>query len=423
MARKRQHNEGTIFFDAARGNWRVQITRLDGSRASKRFRSEDEAKDWHREQILLQGRGLLSGSGDTPLAEWVLEWLDIYIRPSVRQRTFERYLSLANHLESVAHMRLRDLRPNHFQRLYSELRGRFSSETTKKIHNLLGASIKQAVANRSIHANPMDGVTPPKVVREEVETFTHEELDMLLAAAKGKAKYPVLVLAIHTGMRLGELLGLRWQDVDFNKRCIHVRQTLQHASTGIIFEPPKTKAGKRRITVPQETMDLLRQHKEKYAGISELCFPSVTGTPMQPKNFERWWAELQQSVNPLWLQLEEKRKEMKKAKIAETAPEYLAILKQQKAARLAAHKKFHAIRHTHATNLLASGEPIVDVSRRLGHSKPSTTLDVYGHSIPGNDQKLADKISKLHPISPTVRVQNGCNQTHPTEENEPQLSH
>lgn len=189
-----------------------------------------------------------------------------------------------------------------------------------------------------------------------------------------------------------ELLGLRWSDIDFASKTIHIRQTLQHASTGIIFEQPKTKASKRKITIPKETIISLKNYR-KQAMDQELCFTAMNGSPIQPKNFERWFSSLQRDCNPEWLALETKRKALKANKITE---EYKDILAKQKEALAARHKKFHAIRHTHATDLLAGGENIMEVARRLGHSKASTTLDLYGHAIPGNDVKVAQKVAKLY---------------------------
>ena len=243
--------------------------------------------------------------------------------------------------------------------------------------------------------NPLEGVTSPKVVREEVETFPQEEIEALLEKAKSHRWYSVLLLAVHTGARLGEILGLRWTDVDFDAKCIHIRQTLQHASNGIIFEQPKTNASRRKISIPVATITILKTCR-KAAMDKELCFTAGNGSPIQPKNFERWFAALQRECNPEWLTLEIQRKALRSKKTDVKSKKYSDILTKQKEAIAAHYKKFHAIRHTHATELLATGENIMDVSRRLGHSKASTTLDLYGHAMPGNDEKIATKIGKLY---------------------------
>jgi len=393
---------------------------------------EQEGNDWLIEQLYNLSKGKFINPIGLTLGEWLVEWLQIYSKQNVRQRTFERYISLAKHCEPLAAERIQDLKPNHFQNLYVSL-GKYSGETRKKVHNLLHQALDQAVNDQLIPFNPISSVTPPKVIREEVITFRKEELEALLDKSHSHRWYPALLLTAHTGMRLGEVLGLRWMDIDFTAKCVNVRQTLQHTSTGIKFEAPKSKAGKRKISIPAGTIETFREYRKnihkaklnaiyeqidemKQAGqtetleykklndkvedffrntLSQLCFTSANETPIQPKNFERWWTQLQLTVNPEWQELEEQRKSLSSNK---KNKEYIDIIAKQKAAKDSRHKKFHAIRHTHATELLASGENIMDVARRLGHSKASTTLDIYGHAIPGNDEKIATKIGKLYSL-------------------------
>lgn len=150
--------------------------------------------------------------------------------------------------------------------------------------------------------------------REEIETFEPNELENILKTSQSDRWYPSLFLAVTTGMRLGEVLGLRWQDIDFNESCVYVRQTLQHASTGIILEEPKSKASNRKITTPKETVDCLKSHKKAVLekrlalGISnELCFTADNESPIQPKNYQRWWTKIQREANEEWQELEQKK--------------------------------------------------------------------------------------------------------------------
>ena len=394
MPKKRLNNTGSVYYEKGRG-YRAQITTPGGDRMSKRFPDSEtgqkSAHDWLHEQLHNMAKGTFIATSTITLGEWIPEYLRIYCRQNLRQRSFDRVLATAKHIAPLAEYKLQDLKPTHFQSLYVEL-GHFSGETRKKVHNLLYAAMRQAMRDGVLVSNPLEAVTVPKVVREEVTTFTKIEIETLLAKSNPHRWYPVLLLAVHTGARLGELLGLRWSDMDFALKTIHIRQTLQHASTGIIFEQPKTKASKRKIPIPKETAIILKNYRKK-AMDQELCFTAANGSPIQPKNFERWFASLQRNCNPEWIALEAKRKALKGKKDTE---EYTNILAQQKEALIARHKKFHAIRHTHATDLLAGGENIMEVTRRLGHSKASTTLDLYGHAIPGNDVKVAQKVAKLY---------------------------
>lgn len=399
MPKRRANFEGTIYPD--RTGWRAMLTLDDGRRISKRFPPGDAGQDmadaWLTEQRHKIHKGQFIAPNDKTLGEWLIDWLQIYSKQNVRQRTYERYLSLAKHCKDIADYNLQDLKPLNFQKLYVSL-GEYSGETRKKVHNLLHAALDQAVHEQLIPFNPVASVTPPKVVREEVVTFSQDEVEALLAAAREHRWYAPLLLATHTGMRLGEVLGLRWMDVDLDEKCVYVRQTLQYANKGIIFEPPKSKAGKRKISVPDETVAVLQAIKPEKPIPKSLCFVSANNTPIQPKNFERWWTDLQLEVNDEWQELEKQRKALLAKDVSQDSKQYQAVTTKQKEAKEARHKKFHALRHTHATELLASGENIMDVARRLGHSKASTTLDLYGHAMPANDQRIAAKIGKLYKL-------------------------
>lgn len=148
---------------------------------------------------------------------------------------------------------------------------------------------------------------------------------------------------------------------------IFIRQGLPMTDSGeFIFEDPKSHASKRKISLPPEYLPILTEHRTRAVkknpdafSAESLVFTSLEGTPVNPQNWQRFW-----------------RKLLKQAGVE--------------------HKKFHALRHTHATKLLAAGKSIMDVSRRLGHSKPSHTLDLYGHAMPGKDDEIASSIGEIY---------------------------
>ncbi len=411
MPKKRANNTGSVYPDKQRGGSRAQLTLDDGQRIGKRFpvaddsddereRAENEAYGWLHEQLHLQNKGALVRPSDITLGEWLGDYLELYSKPSVRQRSFERNLSVAKHCNPIADYKLQDLKPNHIQKLYASIP--LSGETKRKVHVLLTSALAQAVRNGLLYTNPMDGVIAPKVTREEVEIFAREEVEALLSAAKGHRWYPALLLAAHTGMRLSEVLGLRWQDVDVDGKTVHIRQTLQVGSTGFIFDEPKTKNSRRKISIPANVATILKELRKQYmesllpkTDKRGLCFTTSVNTPIGPRNFERWWESLQKECCPEYKKLCHRRQQLSGLKQTDTK-EFKDVVKKIAEVAKANHKKFHALRHTHATELLAAGVPVIDVSRRLGHAKPSTTLDLYGHAIPGNDQKVAQKAGKLY---------------------------
>jgi len=291
MSKSRNNFDGSVYEDKERGGYRVQIRLPEGKRITKRFKDPEEAVTWKNDQLTKLGKGQFVTPAGTTLGEWLLEWLRLYNKQNVRQRSFERNVSLAKHCQPISHYKLQELRPTHFQELYLELQ-QYSGETRKKVHNLLHQALDQAVNDKYIYSNPIDSVKAPKVVREEIETFAKKELQKILTTAKDHRLYPSLLFAATTGVRLGEMLGLRWQDVDLKEGCVRITQTLQHASTGIIFEEPKSKSSRRKISIPLVTIAALSKAKSALGDIvppSSLCFVATNGSPIQPKNYHRWW--------------------------------------------------------------------------------------------------------------------------------------
>ena len=359
---------GSVSFDNARQQWRAQITTPSG-RILKRFPTKQEASDWLAKQQTAITEGTFVEPSSISLGTWLVTWLRDYKRASLSQRTFERYTELARLCESIADYRLQTVTAPLVQNLYTSLmqeRG-LSASSVCKLHNLLHAAFRKAWQIDIVSRNVIDAVDPPRFRRtNEIVTFTKDEIQKILEVSKTFSYghyYAMILLAVTTGMRMGEILGLRWCDVDIRKHEISIRQNLQLSSVkGIIFNPPKTKAGRRTITVPAETINALLElkRKRKVEGIEGLVFTTIKGShPYSPRNIEHTW-----------------RRIMKRIDIP--------------------YRNFHVFRHTHATDLLAAGVPIVEVAHRLGHSRISHTLELYGHAIPRYDQQIAEQVSKLY---------------------------
>lgn len=216
--------------------------------------------------------------------------------------------------------------------------------------------------------NVADAAKPPRVVRKEKGIFSADELKIILRTIEEnplfRRYYNLVLLAINTGMRRGELLGLRWRDVDFQRHTVTIAQQVQQLSDGtVILDTPKTEAGRRKISIPMNVSLALQRVKDglREIDISQnmLVFRNGSGHPIRPEAIEKMWKRvLQESGLP--------------------------------------YRSFHCLRHTHATLLLANGIPIIEVSRRLGHSSVKQTLDMYGHAIPNYDQEIAKKISMIY---------------------------
>lgn len=367
---KRNNGEGSISYDKSRGSYRAFIVAPDGRRITKRCKTEQEAVVWKTEQLNMIHKGAFVAPNEITVGEWVIEWLNAYKVGAVAQSTYEHYLYLATHLQSIAGVKLQELQPMHIQQLYNELKKKISDHTVHKVHKLLKDMYNKAYQLDMISKNIMLNVSTPKFEKKEIEIFSRFEIEKILKTchehSKLKNRYPAILLAATTGLRLGEFLGLRWCDVNFSANEIHVRKSLTRTKKlGLSLGPLKTKSAIRKIKITPEAAEVLKHLKTRTKNIDikqeKLCFVTRNDTPIGPRTFERSWDDM--------------------LRIAGIP-----------------HKNIHVLRHTHATELLAAGIPIVEVSRRLGHSKISHTLELYGHAIPNYDDKIAGKVQQLYAI-------------------------
>ncbi len=357
---KKENGSGSISYEKSRGKYRAQFTTPSGRRVSKRFATRKEAAAWLSAQSVSVAVGTYAEPSRITLGEWLVTWLRDYKRPAVSIRTMDRYTGLTAHCADIAFIQLQQLSAPVVQSLYNSLLEKISPATVKKVHTLLHAAIHRALITGLVSRNVIDAVEPPRQAqRKEIETFRYDEIISLYKAAQeyvGGRYFPLVYLAISTGARLGELLALRLQDIDGNE--VHITRNLQStARNGIVINPPKTRAGRRTIAVPPDVIEALSIDPEMDPSL--LIFRTRNNTPLCPHNTERAWRAIVQ-----------------KAGIP--------------------YRNFHVLRHTHATDLLARGVPIVEVARRLGHARVSHTLELYGHAIPRYDQKIADHVAQLY---------------------------
>jgi integrase len=291
------------------------------------------------------------------VAEFLERWLRDYAATNTAPKTHRTYKDLVrNHLTpGLGNAVLSTLAPDQIQRFYRQLSAKGLSPTTVlHAHRILREALQHAVKWQLLPRNPADLVDPPRAARREVLALKPEAVRGVLTAA-GETEYGALVhLAVMTGLRQGELLALRWDDVDLKSRTLQVRRTLQRLD-GLHFREPKTAGSRRSVALSPSTVASLRQLAEKQTKAKALAgsayrddglvFATAVGTPIDPRNVNRTW--------------------------------YRII----KAARLQG-LRFHDLRHTHASLMLAQGTHPKIVSERLGHSGVRITLDTYSHALP-----------------------------------------
>jgi integrase len=282
-------------------------------------------------------------------------------------KTLERYRELGER-QIIPHLgaeKLPKLKAEHVADWHGKLiAAGLSAQTVVHAHRVLSFALKRAVSHNTISRNVAAVVKPPKVEEREIEILEPDQLALVMRGLEGHALRPIASLALSTGMRRGELLGLQWADVELDRAVLRVERSVEETKAGLRVKPPKTKRGRRNISLPPDAVAMLRDHRKRQielrlalgqGGQPVLVFSTFEGEMLSPDNLSRDWVR---------------------------------VCKQRKLQR----SSFHSLRHTHASLLLAAGVPVLTVSRRLGHAKVSTTLDVYGHLMPAADADAAKAI-------------------------------
>jgi len=244
--------------------------------------------------------------------------------------------------------------------------GGLSARTIRHAHALLAKALREAVRHGLVLRNVATEQRPPKINAKPMVILTPEQVKELPAKLDGLPVCTPAIVALHTGMRRGELLALRWPDVDFARKMIKVHAALeQTVGHGVRFKGPKTKSGVRLISLPGIVTDTLREHRRQQLEVrialglgkapdDALVFPSPgTERPWAPDSFSAAWGDLGLNIS------------------------------------------FHELRHTHASMLIALGVPITEIAHRLGHASPATTLSIYAHLFEKDNSRAAAAINAV----------------------------
>jgi integrase len=331
-------------------------------------------------------RGLVIDGKKISFKEFADRWLKDYAEPSLAPKTLFRYKEILDTriLPSLGHIKLDQLRPTHIIEFENMLRedgirkdkktGGLSEKTILQHHRIISSILSDAVQWQLLFSNPAARVKPPKVPKKQAKCYDEEQVATLLDALDqlppGDLKYRVMVeLALTTGLRRGELGGLEWKDLDFDKCTLDVRQASQYIpGQGCFIKDPKNETSKRLIAVPASTIALLKKWKaqqaEKRLKVGDLwigddwVFTTWNGKRINPDRFTQWFPEFLEKNN-------------------------------------LPHIPLHSMRHTSATLLIAEGVDLREVSGRLGHADTSTTGNIYAHFLKSADRAAADKMENL----------------------------
>jgi integrase len=391
--KRRGNHEGSLY-QRPNGTWSAQIS-LQGRRLSHTFKTQREAREWIRETHNQIDLGMTYTSTKRSLAEHLISWLENE-KPVMRSRTWNHYEQLARMyvIPNIGKIVLKDLSTETLQALYSRLIGQgVGTYTVVKIHTLLHSALKVAVDAGMIGRNPASRAHPPKTPDFEMKILDESQASQLLVAIIGHRWEALFHLAIATGMRQMELLGLKWDDLDWIRQTVKVeRQLVRPDKTGVKFQGTKTRFGRRSIALGDQTITVLRGHYERQqaerlaAGKKwveyGLMFANSHGGPIEPRNL---------------------------------LTEFHQLLDQAGLPAI----RFHDLRHTSASLMLNHGVAPIVVSRRLGHSKASITIDIYGHMIAsiqeGVGQLMDDLVTpiQLQPIAAGMQLGSPTGPDHP----------
>jgi integrase len=347
---------------ASQLRWRARYLDADGKRRSVYVATPGRAGQREcaarRDEALLQARqGLTAGLGAQRLDEYLARWLKVK-RRDLRPRSYEKYAgTVRRHLDPfVGTVQIGRLRPQRIADLYDELleAGR-SPSNVRYVHSVLHGALEQAVAWRVIAVNPADAATAPRPRTTEIHPLTPAEARDLIAGIAGHELEVLIVLALRTAMRLGELLGLRWSDVDGAGRMLNVQRELYRLGGEWLTDAPKS--GKHRsISVTDDTLAMLRAYRIDRAQALLAIGHRVT---------DRDLVFLTDEAEPFdGHHLTERR--------------FKPLLRQL----ALPPRRFHDLRHTAATLMLAGGIHPKVVSEMLGHADVQITLNRYSHVLP-----------------------------------------
>ena len=298
--------------------------------------------------------------------EWLNEWLNNYIKPTCKIRTFEKYSQLIDKhiLKAIGDYKLNDLTPSVIQKFISNLvnngnlrtRQGLSASVVNCAISVIQGSLKTAYMLGYTKGYIGDKIIRPKLIEKKVSCFTIQEQEKIekYILSSNKRKLYGIILCLYSGIRLGELLALEFKDIDFVKSVIYVNKSCHDSPNGRIIETPKTANSNRTIPIPKQILPYLKELKRN----SNCCYLiAENDKPLSVRSYQRSFELL-----------------LKKLHIE--------------------HKGFHSLRHTFATRALEFGMDVKTLSEILGHKNPTITLNRYAHSMFEHKQLMMNKLGK-----------------------------
>ena len=377
MAKKRANGDGSIR-KRKDGRWEgryvVGHDPITGKMISRNVlgKTQAEVKEKLRTAIENSKRLDYTQTGKYTVGQWMDEWFEAYAKVKVRPSSHQTYKGyIENHIkpnigdipiEKLTSLQLQKfyrllLTEGRIPRIESEKQPRgLSAKTVRNINQVISSAMDMAVRHKLILSNPTEGCELPKVEHREMKTLPAEQLGAFLREAKESGVYELYYMDLATGLRRGELLGLKWEDIDLQNGIIHVRRQVARVDGEVKELPLKTKNSYRNISISQDAVAMLTEMEAHRS--SDYVFPSSTGGPISPD-----------SVNNMLHRV------LKRAGLPSI--------------------RFHDLRHTFATLALQNGVDIKTVSGMLGHFSAGFTLDTYAHVTTSAQKEAARTMGNI----------------------------
>lgn len=378
---RRDYGDGSIYQRKRDGRWTGEMRLRDGTRkyvyAPKDNNTKAAARLALKEAQRTYERGELVPANKQRVEEYLEYWLSVH-KLTIREITYRQYMSMArvHVIPRLGHIPLQRLAGAHIQRFISELakgdpakkKKGLAPSSIHLIYNMLHKAMKDALEWELIGADPCRGVKLPRNVQEEVQALDAEQAQVLLEAVQGTPLYGIVTLALATGLRRGELLALKWSDLDLDRGILQVQRTDVYINgQGHVQNEPKTRSGKRSIVLTSFAVQALREHRTQQRRArmqartwqeNNLVFCNARGGYLAPALLFRRFKQV-----------------LEKAELDPI--------------------RFHALRHSCATLLLKMRVPGKVVQEILGHSSISITMDKYGHVLPGMQAEAIAGLDRL----------------------------
>ena len=395
MARKRKSGEGTVRLRKD-GRWEGRVVcgyDAKGLPKTKNVLAKTKIECIEKLKVLKEtlGMSISKNTPDMPFGDWMDFWYQTYCKPGIKsytQTTYEERI-YKQIIPKIGSMPLNQITTGTLEKFYAHLKsdGRLirreqygtglSNSVIRSIHAHCRAALEKAKNERLIRKNPAEHCTLPQKKSPEIEVLTPAEMQRLLIQAKyeTEAFYVMFLLDLSTGLRRGEVLGLQWDDINFETETLNVMRQIQYSKGELKIRPPKTKASERAIILPPPLVAVLKEYKSKVKSV--WLFPS----PVKKEDVPRDPSACRKRLSNI----------LEKAECK--------------------HVPFHALRHTFATQMLRYGMDIKTLASTIGHESVETTLNVYSHATDEGMRLAAERIDRAMGVISGVKGENNDNQS------------